>query len=239
MDYHKVSSPFSFNGAQIGLQNYKIMAHSSLPLGSHGRINVRWGVKPPPEVFQGWDNVLPSLSLSNLPSILLDKVSFESAVPTVSQKESKPDPPPYLGYSGYVDHINLLEDNQELAQVAAMCYSMKKQLHLIHAENQVLRRAMEEMGAEVEIRNNWNVNGIGENKNQVIPRSNTPQLHPNIKQDVPRELETRKNRKEQLKKEPEAVSIKSQSSVGSNAEMSEFEKAIMNAKTSPIAGKKD
>eukprot|EP00250_Pteridium_aquilinum_P017507 c23664_g1_i1 orf=426-1868(+) len=223
----RVSAAFSSVGAHINLQGCRIVAHSILPFGKHARFNIRWGVKPHPDIFEGWDGSVRLLSLSKLPSLLLDKISFEQVSAPAAGKLKAP-----ALQSGYLEGAyfpaSFSEENRELAQVASLCYNMKRQLHLLYAENQVLRRSMEDMKSQVELRGFRSGSDDGVlSKEQVFARPTSPLL------DGPRsrEEESRKGYRDMTRKDADMDAKAMPSMTGANPDRSkELEKAIKSAK---------
>lgn len=261
LDSRKLAASFSFAGAQDAIRGCKVVTHSSLPLGSQARLNVRWGVKSAPDFFQGWDEGLPSLSFSKLPSLVIDKVSLEQIASPVEKPSMKASGPTTTGsYEQGLLPVSFVEENRELAQVASMCYAMKRQLHLMHAENLVLRRAMEEMSSHVESKGSWISNGVGDSMlTNSQPVSKLP--HKSSFLDVPpppqqgregshrdtvpgreanrRDAQAQKVQKVKPKKDEEFHS-KSKFPADDNIDVSkELERAILNAQIGPAAGKKE
>lgn len=48
------------------------------------------------------------------------------------------------------DHVHREEGSGELSHIRGMCYSMKRQLHLIQAEYMMLKKTLEDMGSEIQ-----------------------------------------------------------------------------------------
>lgn len=261
LDSHKLAASFSLAGAQDALRGCKLVTHSSLPLGSQARLNVRWGVKSTPDFFQGWDGSLPSLSFSKLPSLVIDKVSLEQVASSAVKPSIKAsDLVTTVSFEQGLLPVSFVEENRELAQVASMCYAMKRQLHLMHAENQVLRRAMEEMRSHVESKGSWILNGIGDSmltNSQSVPKFPhkssfldaplPPQQgrEDNHRDTLPgregnrRDAQAQKVQKAKPKKDEE-FQLKSKFPTDDNIDVSkELERAILNAQIGPAVGKKE
>lgn len=234
----KSLSAFSLVGVHSRLQGCKFVTHSTLPLGKQAKLNIRWGVKTPPEIFQHWDSSLPSLSLSKLPSLLLDKISFEQLSPS-------PEKPKALALqSGYLEGgllpLSFVEENRELAQVASLCFNMKRQLHLLYAENQVLRKSMEEMRSQVEFRS-YRSSGKGSSVDDGALAKEQVFARPSSHVDGPwaRDEEVRKSHRDTSRRDAEP-DMKAVPSLGASADMSkELEKAIKSAKNGSSGPKRD
>lgn len=252
MERQKSGAAWSL-GFDDSLRGCRILAHSSLPLGKQAVLNIRWGVKPPPELFDGWGSRLPSFSSSKLPFLFLDKISLESVV--VPREKPKRDVSP-IDNRGYIEHgmlpVSFVEENHELAQVVTMCYSMKRQLHLLYAENRLLKRAMEEMKSQVEFRErkgSWKPFASNSDlllEEQSIPRSSLldAQKASNGRENGCHDVEARKDRKDGARKDAHGESKKAKadhsiSSPGVSDVSEELKKAIMTAKSSSAGGKND
>eukprot|EP00249_Psilotum_nudum_P022901 c28685_g1_i4 orf=268-1821(+) len=153
------------------LGGWCLNAHSSLPLGKQAKLNIRWGLKVP----STFSPKLPGFSVTSLPFLLMDKISIESVNPTVHATL-----PGNLGLnelSSYSEYGLLPTGSiDDVVHVTATCRSMKRQVELLYAENTVLRRAMEEMGAEIEYRrgiDTWktagSVGGVSVQKDNISP----------------------------------------------------------------------
>lgn len=244
----KAYASFSLAGVHDALRGCRIITDSSLPVGSQSRINVRWGVSASADFIQGLDGSLPILSLVKLPSLLLEKVSFEQVASTtekpslkLAEREIRGSPEQGLFPASFV------EENRELAQVSALCYTMKRQLHLMHAENQVLRRAMEDMKSHVDSKSSSSIlNGVGDGMlkdGPSMPRR--PQKNSTLGAPSPswlefegghRDVEAQKGKEAVPKRED--LHSKSFSTVTDSENLSkELEKAILSAQTGLIVGK--
>ncbi|MCO5567093.1 hypothetical protein L7F22_020778 [Adiantum nelumboides] len=239
----KSSASFSLGSAYDALRGCRIVTQSSLPLGNQSRLNVRWGVKAASDVFQGWDGSLPSLSFLKLLSLVLEKISFEQVVSHVERHRSR-------GSSelGLLP-ATFIEENRELAQVAGLCYTMKRQLHLMHAENQVLRRAMEDMKAHVDLKgSSWIRDGVADGMpkdNHLMPRqpckSSTGDASPPSwfgEKASERNVHAPRVKKAASKKDKLLSNSSPVESNGDNVSK-ELEKAILSAQTGLVVGKKE
>lgn len=239
------STAISLAGVHRGLQGCRIVAHSSLPFGKQARFNVRWGVKPPLDILHSWEGSLSSLPLSKLPSLLLDKVSFEQVSIPVEKPNAAALQNGYLE-GGFLP-VSFIEENRELAQVASLCYNMKRQLHLLYAENQVLRRSMEDMKSQVEFRGfrsttNGSEDGVfmkDQGFSRALSNLDSPRAFYNGREEGRWEVEARKGHKDMQRKDVD-TDVRPTPSPGANADMSkELEKAIKSGKTVPSGGKRD
>ncbi|KAI5056075.1 hypothetical protein GOP47_0029596 [Adiantum capillus-veneris] len=233
-------SAVSLAEVQSRVQGCKLTTHSILPVGKQARLNIRWGVKAPRDIFQRWDGSLPSISLLKLPSLLLDKISFEQVSPPVEKPKALALQSSY--FEGGFLPASFVEENRELAQVASLCFSMKRQLHLLYAENQVLRKSMEDMRSQVEFRglrsSSNSANDSTFSKEQVFTR---PSMHveaPWVSHNG-REDNARKSHRDTSRRDMNE-DVKGVSSLGRSADMSkELEKAIKSVKNGSSASNRD
>lgn len=131
-------------GVDESIRGWSLHAHSSLPLGAQTALKIRWGVNAHRDFLRGWDSRHASVKL---PYLYLQKVSLvTTGINVESYKEND------LSKVGQLQALSQDEDIHELSPVAALCGSMKRQLQLLYAENQVLKKAMEEMKIQFEQR---------------------------------------------------------------------------------------
>lgn len=131
-------------GVDESIRGWSLHAHSSLPLGKQATLNIRWGVKPHCDFMQSWESNLASIKL---PYLYLQKISLVTPatfLETCNQAS--------FSEAGQLELLAQDEEIHELSPVAALCGSMKRQLQLLYAENQVLKKAMEEMKSQFEQR---------------------------------------------------------------------------------------
>ncbi|KAH7430352.1 hypothetical protein KP509_09G095100 [Ceratopteris richardii] len=149
-DDGKQSSTLLFAGVCNQLQGSKFLTHSKFPLGTKAQLNIRWGAKSLEDIFHSWDGSLPTLlSSCRIPSLIIDKLSFEQ-MPQVEKPRTSSLDRGFIG--GGLLPAGFPEDNEELAQVVLLCSNMKRQMQLLQMENHVLRNSMEDMRSKVEVR---------------------------------------------------------------------------------------
>eukprot|EP00250_Pteridium_aquilinum_P012934 c21035_g2_i1 orf=119-1774(-) len=159
----KAIKPFSVPwclGVDESIRGWSLHAHSSLPLGAQTALKIRWGVNAHPDLLQGWESHLSSVKL---PYLYLQKISLVTT--GIAMESSKP------GGFSKVDQLQALaqdEEIYELSPVAALCGSMKRQLQLLYAENQVLKKAMEEMKTQFEQRSSGKPRRLAETIGDVL-----------------------------------------------------------------------
>ncbi|XP_008799177.2 uncharacterized protein LOC120105490 [Phoenix dactylifera] len=123
-------------GIQGLLSSAEISARSVLPLRSRAAVRFRWGLRMPPELRAayaedaGWGRVpAGGISLSKLPLLVMNKISIEHVALDVGKSKEK--------------------DAVAGGDVAEACLSVRRQLETLQAENGLLRKAVEELRAEI------------------------------------------------------------------------------------------
>ncbi|KAI5068234.1 hypothetical protein GOP47_0016579, partial [Adiantum capillus-veneris] len=147
-------------GVDESIRGWSLHAHTSLPLGSQTALKFRWGVNAHRDFLQGWDSQLSSVKL---PYLYLQKVSLLTTGFTLESCKQGGFP-----NGGPLPTRPQYEEIHELSPVAALCGSMKRQLQLLYAENQVLKKAMEDMKAQFEQRGNGKPRNLGGNLGDVL-----------------------------------------------------------------------
>ncbi|XP_024530161.1 uncharacterized protein LOC9660605 isoform X1 [Selaginella moellendorffii] len=138
-----------FSSTPAAFKGWSVAAHSSLPLGQRVYAGIRWRVGVPGDLVETLaSNPHKLWSRLSSPVLKLDKITLYSIEPKDDQ--AKPDS---MSDSMAAAHQAWMEENQELNKVAAMCSSIRRQLHLVYSENRVLRNTLEEM------RRNFNSRG--------------------------------------------------------------------------------
>lgn len=141
---------FKSVGAEKLLEGLSLTAHSRFPVRKHAIVQVRWGVKLPLDLLNGWEVGNQSgVSTLKLPCLFLEKVSIENVEHMRSARKGSP----FVGLQPSMENLMLpviREEANELAHITGICYSMRRQLHLLQAENRVLKKAMEDMSSELE-----------------------------------------------------------------------------------------
>ncbi|KAG1327229.1 hypothetical protein COCNU_01G011630 [Cocos nucifera] len=128
-------------GIQGLLSGVDVTARSVLPLRTRTAVRFRWGVRVPPELRTAFvedaGGRVPAegISLSKLPLLVLSKISIEHVAADEGKAKEK--------------KTVVATGGGAVADVAEACLSMKRQLEALQAENGLLRKAMEELRAEV------------------------------------------------------------------------------------------
>ncbi|KAH7278572.1 hypothetical protein KP509_38G047100 [Ceratopteris richardii] len=131
-------------GADESKKGWILHAHSNLPLGSQTALKFKWGVNGLNDFSESLDRDFSSL---RLPYLHLQKISL--VVTDFAPDSHKQD---VFAAGDQRLTMSQYDEIHELSPVASLCGSMKHQLELLHAENKVLRKAMEEMKARFESR---------------------------------------------------------------------------------------
>ncbi|PWZ40443.1 hypothetical protein Zm00014a_025387 [Zea mays] len=167
---------FSFNGNVLGanvaavtgtdgggggvgalLSGMRLTTRSMLPLWSKASLRFQWGLRVPPEIKatladNGYGRKAGSLAISKLPLLVMNKITIEHTPKVPSQSETdkkrKKDTPPAA-------------EDEELSL-------MKRQLDKLNVENTMLRRAVEDLRAEI---------GAGKGDDRKLPTAVPPQQH--------------------------------------------------------------
>ncbi|KAL3699812.1 hypothetical protein R1sor_017834 [Riccia sorocarpa] len=126
---------------------WSMSAHSALPLGGRVVAKARWSVRFGSNVFRHLRDGF-SITDIQLPTLSVDKLSIEAVDPfrRCSRGKRAFEPAdivlPGFDFAGE-------DSNQQMGQIAAMCVSMRYQLQLLHSENKVLRKTMDELRSEI------------------------------------------------------------------------------------------
>eukprot|EP00252_Welwitschia_mirabilis_P003328 TRINITY_DN1340_c0_g2_i1.p1 TRINITY_DN1340_c0_g2~~TRINITY_DN1340_c0_g2_i1.p1 ORF type:complete len:423 (+),score=79.65 TRINITY_DN1340_c0_g2_i1:200-1468(+) len=135
------------------LSGMSFSAFTSMSVRKHCLLKLRWGLKVPSNLLHGNHS---GFSLSRVPFLCLQKISIEN----VEQlKKAK------TGRHGLVLPL-IGDETEELDRIRVMCFSMKNHLHSLEVENRKLKKAIEDMGTELQHRgfhasenDNQNTNG--------------------------------------------------------------------------------
>ena len=116
----------------------EVAARTTLPVRGRAVVNFRWGVRVPAEVKSIGENENPNpnptagISFQKIPFLVMNKVGIEHVDGGDSKKKTSPDVnfPPASG------------------DVAEACFTVKRQLEILHAENGLLKKAVEDLRRE-------------------------------------------------------------------------------------------
>lgn len=116
----------------------EVAARTTLPVRGRAVVNFRWGVRVPAEVKSVGENPNPNpnptagISFQKIPFLVMNKIGIEHVDGGDSKKKTSPDVnfPPASG------------------DVAEACFTVKRQLEILHAENGLLKKAVEDLRRE-------------------------------------------------------------------------------------------
>ena len=114
----------------------EVAARTTLPVRGRAVVNFRWGVRVPAEVKSIGENPNPNptagISFQKIPFLVMNKIGIEHVDGGDSKKKTNPDVnfPPASG------------------DVAEACFTVKRQLEILHAENGLLKKAVEDLRRE-------------------------------------------------------------------------------------------
>lgn len=109
----------------------EVAARTTLPAKGRAVVNFRWGVRVPAEL-KSRDNVTAGIAFQKIPFLVMDKIGVEHVDGGDSKGKGKPD----SALPGNVD-------------VAEACFTVKRQLEVLQAENGLLRNAVEDLRREI------------------------------------------------------------------------------------------
>ncbi|XP_062194334.1 uncharacterized protein LOC133897576 [Phragmites australis] len=148
------------SGGGVGalLSGMRLTTRSVLPLWSKASLRFQWGLRVPPELKaaladDGCGRKAGSLAISKLPLLVMNKITIEHTLQAPSRSEAdkkrKKDAPP----AGEGEEFSL----------------MKRQLEALNAESTMLRRAVEDLRAEI---------GAGKGESRRLPAALPPLQQP-------------------------------------------------------------
>ena len=116
----------------------EVAARTTLPVRGRAVVNFRWGVRVPAEVKSIGENENPNpnptagISFQKIPFLVMNKIGIEH-VDGGDSKKKKTSPDVNFPASG---------------DVAEACFTVKRQLEILHAENGLLKKAVEDLRRE-------------------------------------------------------------------------------------------
>ncbi|KAM3690384.1 hypothetical protein ACJW31_09G117800 [Castanea mollissima] len=133
-----VERPF-MNGAFSGtagtiaglFSGIEVAARTALPVRGRAVVNFRWGVRVPAEVKSvgGENPTTAGISFQKIPFLVMNKIGIEHVDGGDSKKKTSPSP-------------------DASGDVAEACFTVKRQLEILHAENGLLKKAVEDLRRE-------------------------------------------------------------------------------------------
>lgn len=112
----------------------EVAARTSLPVRGRAVVNFRWGVRVPAEVKSVGENPNPTagISFQKIPFLVMNKIGIEHVDGGDSKKKTTS---PDVNFPASGD-------------VAEACFTVKRQLEILHAENGLLKKAVEDLRRE-------------------------------------------------------------------------------------------
>ena len=116
----------------------EVAARTTLPVRGRAVVNFRWGVRVPAEVKSIGENENPNpnptagISFQKIPFLVMNKIGIEH-VDGGDSKKKKTSPDVNFPANG---------------DVAEACFTVKRQLEILHAENGLLKKAVEDLRRE-------------------------------------------------------------------------------------------
>ncbi|GJN33600.1 hypothetical protein PR202_gb22220 [Eleusine coracana subsp. coracana] len=127
-------------GGGVGalLSGMRLTTRSVLPMWNKARLRFQWGLRVPPEIKaaladDGYGRKAGSLAISKLPLLVMNKITIEHTPNAASQPETERRKKKDAPRSGEGDKFSL----------------MKRQLEALNVESVMLRRAVEDLRAEI------------------------------------------------------------------------------------------
>ncbi len=155
---------------QENAKSWNLFVRNVFPLGRNVVGLVQWGVGFPPttnNIFHSFGNQESSDSSvsvrSFLPVLVMDKISIESVNPLRRRSLLTAEPRHWYAMeeapSSSSKYGLMMEEEQEVLSsieqsyqaehIAAMCCSLQHQLHILHSQNQVLKKTMDNMRIDI------------------------------------------------------------------------------------------
>ncbi|CAM6016193.1 unnamed protein product [Sphagnum balticum] len=155
---------------QENAKSWNLFVRNVFPLGRNVVGRVQWGVRFPPttnNIFHSFGNQESSDSSfsvrSFLPVLVMDKISIESVNPLRRRSLLAAEPRHWYAVeeasSSSSKYGLMTEEEQEglfsieqscqAEHIAAMCCSLQHQLHILHSQNQVLKKTMDNMRIDI------------------------------------------------------------------------------------------
>ncbi|CAM6061809.1 unnamed protein product [Sphagnum tenellum] len=154
---------------QENAKSWNLFVRNVFPLGRNVVGLVQWGVGFPPttnNIFHSFGNQESSDSSvsvrSFLPVLVMDKISIESVNPLrrsllaaeprhwYAMEEAPSSSSKYgLMMEEEQEGLSSIEQSCQAEHIAAMCCSLQHQLHILHSQNQVLKKTMDNMRIDI------------------------------------------------------------------------------------------
>ncbi|CAK9868759.1 unnamed protein product [Sphagnum jensenii] len=171
---------------QENAKSWNLFVRNVFPLGRNVVGRVQWGVRFPPttnNIFHSFGNQESSDSSvsvrSFLPVLVMDKISIESVNPLrrrsllaeprhwYAMEEAPSSSSKYgLMMEEEQEGLSSIEQSCQAEHIAAMCCSLQHQLHILHSQNQVLKKTMDNMRIDI--------GAQGKKNSSVMKKKNLP-----------------------------------------------------------------
>lgn len=111
----------------------EMAARTSFPVMSRAVVNFRWGVRVPAKINS---ESTAGINFKSIPFLVMNKIGIEHVDGADSKRNNT---------SKHVAG----QDTSTKADVAEICFKMKRQLEFLHAENGLLKKAVEDLRHEI------------------------------------------------------------------------------------------
>ncbi|WOL17207.1 hypothetical protein Cni_G25996 [Canna indica] len=117
----------SRSGIEGLLSGFEVTARSVFQLPKRTAVQFKWGLRVPPELRTAIDDPTVPISVSKIPLLVMNKISIERMMDDQISKETKP----------------------VATEASDACTLLKREVETLKTESGLLRRAVEELNAEV------------------------------------------------------------------------------------------
>lgn len=134
------------------LSGMEVSAKTSFPVRGRAVVNCRWGVRVPADLKSAGDNnnnnsnPTAGFAFQKIPFLVMNKIGFEHVDGSDSKKAIKAGPDLALAFPGNAD-------------VAEACFTVKRELEVLQAENGLLKKAVEDLRREFSGGNSFSLVG--------------------------------------------------------------------------------
>ncbi|KAJ0028677.1 hypothetical protein Pint_36447 [Pistacia integerrima] len=124
------------------LSGVEMAARTALPVKSRAVVNIRWGVRVPADTSA---EPTAGINFKRIPFLVMNKIGIEHVDGADSKEKNK-------------DNKKQLLMGQELgvagnANMAELCFNVKRQLEILQTENGFLKKAVEDLRQEIVSKN--------------------------------------------------------------------------------------
>lgn len=115
----------------------EVSAKTSLPVKGRVVANCRWGIRIPAEMKSSFGNNPAAISFKKVPFLVMNKIGIEYVDHKITDSDSKSATTKAAGA------------DWSSTNVAEACYAVKRQLEILHSENSLLKKAMDDLRQEI------------------------------------------------------------------------------------------